>query len=36
MSFLYSLDLKSDSRTITGLGQKAAAMVAMPSASLST
>ncbi len=36
MSFLYSLDLKSDRRTMTGLGQNDAAMVAMPSASLST
>jgi hypothetical protein len=33
---LYSFDLKSDRRTITGFGQNAAAMVAMPSASLST
>jgi hypothetical protein len=29
----YSFDLKSDRRTITGSGAKAAAMVAMPSAS---
>ena len=32
----YSLDLKSESRTITGLPSKAAARVEMPSASLST
>ena len=35
-SAAYSMLLKSDSRTITGLGQKAAAMVLMPSTSLST
>ena len=33
---VYSLDLKSDRRTMTGFGQKAAAMVATPSASFST
>jgi len=33
---LYSFDLKSDKRTITGFGQKAAAMVATPSVSFST
>ncbi len=32
----YSLDLKSERRTMTGFGQNAAAIVAMPSASLST
>ena len=36
MSLRYSLLLKSDRRTMTGLGQKAAAMVATPSASFST
>ncbi|CFU00998.1 Uncharacterised protein [Bordetella pertussis] len=30
------MDLKSDMRTITGLGQNAAPMVATPSASFST
>lgn len=32
----YSFDLKSLKRTMTGLGQKAAAMVATPSASFCT
>ena len=34
--FEYSFDLKSESLTITGFGAKAAASVAMPSASLWT
>ena len=36
MRFAYSLVLKSERRTMTGLGAKAAAMQAMPSASRPT
>jgi len=35
-SLKYSLDLKSERRTMTGFGQKAAAMVDTPSTSFST